>query len=379
MKYMGSKRLMLEKGLGELLLQQSKSALRIVDLFCGAASVSWFAALKLGKPVFSCDLQEYASILAGAVVKRTRPVNAGEMDRVWLSPAAHICTKLKGWKEAKHLDGSSHTTATWRQLAQELCSSDVTDEPSLVWRCYGGHYYSPTQALSFDSMLQSLPTESSLRELCLAALIVAAGNCAASPGHTAQPFKATATAATYLRQAWLRDPIIYARKALETIGPLYATNAGETRTGDANEIAEELTENDMVFIDPPYSSVQYSRFYHVLESIARQRCNTVHGVGRYPPPNERPNSCYSRKSSSKTAIENLLCTLANKHCRVILTFPKGRCSNGLSGESLEKTAGRYFKVTRRSVDTRFSTLGGNGTIRDSRKLSAELILVLTPV
>ena len=42
---------MLENGLGELLEAQAESASRIVDLFCGAASVSWFAATILKKPI----------------------------------------------------------------------------------------------------------------------------------------------------------------------------------------------------------------------------------------------------------------------------------------------------------------------------------------
>ena len=369
---------MLENGLGALLEVQAKSASRIVDLFCGAASVSWFAATKLEKPVFACDLQEYAAILEGSVVKRTKPIEAQDLDKLWLSHAARMRPKLKYWQEARRLDAAKYCTATWKQYAQELCSSDESAESSLVWRCYGGHYFSPTQALSFDSMLQSLPDDSEYRELCLASVIIAASNCAAAPGHTAQPFKATQTAAEYLRDAWLRDPFHYAQAALKKLCPLHAIKPGNTIVANANQVAKDLDSKDIVFVDPPYSSVQYSRFYHVLETIARGTCSRVEGVGRYPPPEERPNSCYSKKSISAQAIENLLRALSDNRCKVVLTFPKGQCSNGLSGDGLEEIAQKFFHITRRSVKTTFSTLGGNRTNRVARKVSDELMLVLKP-
>ena len=375
---MGSKRVMLENGLGELLAAQAKTASRIVDLFCGAAFVSWFAATKLDKSVLACDLQKYAAVLAGSVVKRTKPIEAQNLDKLWLSRADRARRRLKGWQEASQLDTAEYSTATWQQRAQELCSSDEAAESLLVWRCYGGHYFSPTQALSFDSMLRSLPDDSEHRELCLSAVIIAASNCAAAPGHTAQPFKATPTAAAYLRDFWLRDPFHYARAALKKLCPLHAIKPGKAIVADANQVAKDLNSKDVVFVDPPYSAVHYSRFYHVLETIARGTCSRVEGVGRYPPPEERPNSCYSKKSFSSQTMENLLCILSTNGCKVVLTFPKGQCSNGLSGEGIEEMAQQFFQVTRQSVKTTFSTMGGNRINRVARKVSDELMLVLNP-
>ena len=327
MKYMGSKRTMLRNGLGEILLTEACSASRVVDLFCGAASVSWFAATELGKEVISCDLQQYATILAGAVVKRTKPVKASAVD-AWLSRVVRTRSRLKGWQPAAKLESSSLSTKTWRRSSQELCSSDDVAKSSLITRCYGGHYFSPTQALSIDAMLRALPDDSELRELFLAATIIAASSCVAAPGHTAQPFKATKTAAKFLREAWLRDPLSYARKALSDLCPRHAVRRGQALVCDANEMAKQLGSNDVVFVDPPYSAVQYSRFYHVLETIARGACGEVEGVGRYPPYEERPNSRYSRKGTSTQAIYELLSTLAENECTVVLTFPQAECSNG---------------------------------------------------
>ena len=376
MKYMGSKRAMLQNGLGDVMKAEARSASRVVDLFCGGASVSWFAAAKLGMPVIACDLQEYAIILAGAVVKRTKPVQFSKVNELWLSRATRAQARLKGWDLARKLDEAGYCTETWRQAAQELCSSAAAAKSSLIWRCYGGHYFSPTQALSFDAMLRTLPDDGELRELCLAATIISASRCAAAPGHTAQPFKATQTAEKYLREAWMRDPFHYAREALKELCPLYAFKLGDAIVADANQMAKTLRSDDVVFVDPPYSAVQYSRFYHVLETIARGTCGEVEGVGRYPPPKERPNSYYSRKGASVQTLQDLLRILATNGCTVILTFPQTECSNGISGERLEEMALQLFDVKRRSVETRFSTLGGNKTNRTPQRISNELMLVL---
>jgi hypothetical protein len=56
MKYMGSKRAMLPKGLGEVLVRDAMGKRRIVDLFAGSAAVAWFAAGQMnvpGRPVTS--------------------------------------------------------------------------------------------------------------------------------------------------------------------------------------------------------------------------------------------------------------------------------------------------------------------------------------
>ena len=368
--------MMLKNGLSDVLRTEAKTATRIVDLFCGGSSVSWFAASELEKTVVACDLQTFAATLASSVISRTKPVQVQILDQRWLSQAARIRNRQKGWKEAEALDSAEFCTKTWRKRAQELCSSDAVAGSSIISRSYGGHYFSPTQALSFDAMLKALPEEKKLQELCLSATIIAASRCVAAPGHTAQPFKATQTASKFLREAWQHDPFDYVREALKKLCPLHASKRGRAIVKDANLMAGSLKMDDVVFVDPPYSSVQYSRFYHVLETIARGTCNQVEGIGRYPPYDERPNSDYSRKGASLQAITELLRTLATKKCTVILTFPKGECSNGLSGERIEEIAHQHFRVTRRSVKTRFSTLGGNKINRVARKISDELMLVL---
>lgn len=376
MKYMGSKRMMLANGLGDVLTKESKSATRFVDLFCGTGVVSWFVATSRKLPVLSCDLQSFATTMAASVVKRTDNTGLDQEIKAWLRRVRDNRNHRPGWSEAAELDGSKALIADWWTKAQKLCGKVRSQEVGPVWRNYGGHYYSPTQAASLDAMIGTLPGEGNARDVCLAATIVTASQCAAAPGHTAQPFKATTTAGPYLREAWCRDPLTLVAQAAKILAPMRALRRGDTETGDANEIACAITKDDLVFVDPPYSNVHYSRFYHVLETIARGDCGEVSGVGRYPPYDERPSSDYSRVRDSATAMANLLETLAGTGAAVVVTFPEQQCSNGLSGLRIEEMARQHFDVVKKSVRSRFSTLGGNTRNRDARSIRNELILVM---
>ena len=376
MKYMGSKRAMLTNGLGNLLRTEATKYERVVDLFCGAGSVAWFVCQHTKKPVLAVDLQQYAAVMAGAVVTRVKAVDAQQLITSWCKPAAAQRTRHSLWDDAIRTGDGPINTATWCGGARRLCAEQP--DVGIIWSAYGGHYFSPAQALTIDTLLESLPSDAQSRTIALAALIMSASQCVASPGHTAQPFQPTRSAARFLREAWKRDPIVYVERALRLLCPQHAWASGYAQVGDALAYAQRLDESDLVFIDPPYSGVHYSRFYHVLETIARGGCGKVDGVGRYPPPAERPVSRFSRKSEAHSALDTLLQRLRDRKCAAILTFPEGECSNGLSGSSVLQATKRYFSVGTRIVSSKFSTLGGNNDVRQARQQAHEMILLLQP-
>lgn len=376
MKYMGSKRAMLQNGLGDLLIQEAGKHDRIVDLFSGAAAVSWFAAEKTRKEILAVDMQEFAILLAKSVICRNKKKQSGRLIKKWLIETEAKRNKSILWKHSTAIDNIKGIKSRVKK-SRQICSN-VISYIGPIWNSYGGHYYSPSQSLTFDYLIKYLPSDEIDQSICLAAIIIAASKCAASPGHTAQPFQATDTAGKFIIEAWERDPVYYCKQALLEICPKHAENKGAAHVGNAVDVAAELSKKDLVFVDPPYSGVQYSRFYHVLETIAKGQCGPVEGVGRYPSLEERPQSAFSNKGQSEEALEKLLGNLSKAGCTVIFTFPNNECSNGLSGNKIIKTAKSMFKIDKKIIKGRFSTLGGNNSIRDARKESSELILLMHP-
>lgn len=374
MKYMGSKRWMLSNGLGHLLVDRAVEYERFVDLFCGTGVVSWHVAEQTDVPTFAVDLQTYSVVMARSVIGRTRQLDASRLTSDWIDRARSVRISQPSWNEAVAFD-TERVSCSEVQLARELCAR----ADGVIARAYGGYYFSPEQALTADALLSCLPAREPARSTCLAALIWTIGRCAASPGHTAQPFQPTEGSLPFLREAWSKDVVLSCADVLPLMAGRAAKQRGVALVGDAVDVARrQVRSSDLVFLDPPYSAAQYSRFYHVLETVARGTCGEVSGVGRYPPFSERPRSVFSLLSAAKDAIESLLAVLGDVGCGVVMTFPQHGCSNGIAGEALIAVARRWFEVDISSVKTSHSTLGGNNFGRTPRRSSVELILSLRP-
>ncbi len=377
MKYMGSKRTMLLNGLGEALNSAAVDAERIVDLFTGSGAVATFAAEAYERPVVASDLQQYACALAASVITRTRKVNVDDWWDDWLRRALGSLRRTKLWRSAQAIQDRLGAAPISELAGQARSLSAEAPEGSLM-RAYGGYYFSPLQALTLDALRAGLPTAQARQTVLLGALIQTASKCAAAPGHTAQPFKPSESAGRYLAEAWSRDVISLAREAAISLGGRAAHVKGEVVCGDALEVAKALRPGDLAFVDPPYSSVHYSRFYHVLEAVARGSVSSVAGSGRYPPQSERPRSEFSVQTEASAALHALFRVIAESGASAVVTFPAGEASNGLSGEAVSEIAREHFAIDQSKVSSRFSTLGGNKKHRAARHDADELILTLRP-
>ena len=366
---------MLRNGLADLIQARVSQHERFVDLFCGSSAVSWHVASNYAVPVLASDLQEFCRVLAAAVVCRTGVLGQYWID-TWIERATGTARDHPMFMAASSLQDSCErkSIVEYTATARELCVGGDTP----ITSAYGGYYFSPLQAIYLDCLRSSIPRRSPHRIAALAALIRTASACAASPGHTAQPFGPTVSAEPYLRHAWAKDVVQHVRRHGELLSAIGSKKEGVALSCDANTIASGLSAGDLVFIDPPYSSVHYSRFYHVLETIVGGRCIEVSGVGRYPPPELRPRSRYSLPSESELALYQLLETIGECRSGVIVTFPAGSASNGLSGQRVIDMARNWFKVDCIRVKSRFSTLGGNTRNRSARVRTEELLLSLDP-
>lgn len=367
MKYMGSKASLLEGELGSITLANVAKAGRFVDLFSGSGAVGNFVAENADIPVLSADLQEYARVFSASVIERTASLVGSAILHDWILPEL----------EKERLSQISNLTpdAVW-QMRQDAAS----ERNGFVCRDYGGHYFSLSQARTLDRLHDSLPAEEPERTVAMAALLDAASACAAAPGHTAQPFQPTSSLLRHIESSWSKDVATTVYSAISRISPVYAKQRGQSVVRSAESLATTLNDSDLVFLDPPYSAVQYSRFYHVLEGIARGGWPKIEGKGRAPSLNERPASEFSMRSKARSAMSDLLKNLRERGCDVIITFPEAEASNGLSGTEIAKMASDAWFVEVQYLDSVHSTLGGSNAIglRGSRRKLTESVIVLRP-
>lgn len=97
---------------------------------------------------------------------------------------------------------------------------------------------------------------------------------------------------------------------------------------DANKLAPNII-SEIVFLDPPYNSRQYSRFYHLIENLVEWEKPKLFGVALKP--SEKNMSEYCRKKAPEV-FNNLILSL---NCKYIVTT-YNNTYNSKSSSSINK-------------------------------------------
>lgn len=371
MKYMGGKTSFLSGALGQTIKRQLVGRERFVDLFSGSAAVSHYVAERFALPVLACDLQEYGRVLSASLIERTEPVSLEWLREHWIRPAEAQLRRDGRYRAWKRFDDA--TSAPLVHEARAVCETEC-DGGELLLRAYGGHYFSPRQALVLQVLRDGLPE--SRREVALASLIRSASRCAASPGHTAQPFQPTEALLPHIGLAWRRDVLVEVERPTILMGERHALVRGEAIVEDASQLAGALRDSDLVFLDPPYSDVHYSRFYHVLEAVAIGGYSDVYGAGRAPKAELRARSRFSLKSQAQAALVELIEKIVASDSCVILTVPDHDTTNGLSAATIISEFEGRTRVEYVMCPHRHSTLGGSSGGRTGRRSVNEAVVTI---
>lgn len=104
--------------------------------------------------------------------------------------------------------------------------------------------------------------------------------------------------------AYIKKPIKYKKLNLRLIKPIEIDNI-QIYQENANVLARKISA-DIAYIDPPYNSRQYSRFYHVYENLVKWEKPQLFGVALKPEPENMSAYCtVNAKIAFRDLIENL--------------------------------------------------------------------------
>lgn len=177
---------------------------------------------------------------------------------------------------------------------------DVSSIPSnYVSENFGGKFFSNNDALIIGFIRECIENAINLNEkernILLASLLYSADKAANTVGHYD----------AYIKGKDIPDSFYF-----DLISPYqYINKKIHISRKDANQLAKEIA-CDIVYIDPPYNSRQYSRFYHILENITSWKKPELFGEARKP---EAENmSDYCRNSATKV-FEDLILSLNCKY------------------------------------------------------------------
>lgn len=112
-------------------------------------------------------------------------------------------------------------------------------------------------------------------------------------------------------EAYIQKPIPHKQLVLKLIAAKNYKNI-EIHKEDSNQLARRI-HSDLVYIDPPYNSRQYSRFYHLYETLVKWDNPELHGVAMKPAPENMSEYCSNRAAK---AMKDLVSNLDTKYIAV---------------------------------------------------------------
>lgn len=323
-KYMGSKREILND-IGLAIETLGVTSEWFCDLFAGTSIVS--CALKDQFNIQSNDIQEYSSIFAHTYFlnldKAIKKTAIEEIHEKVLVLVNEFCVKYP------ELIFDYATIEQFDDLrALEVAQQKLIDKEfeigfSLFTRCYSGTYWSFNQCIWIDSIRAVAEEYKGEAEYyaILSALIFAMSYTTQSTGHFAQYRDVT--------ESNMHDILLYrnkdiwslfSRKFEELINTLNTSSKKEYKitTLDYIDCLRIIEENTIVYADPPYSAVHYSRFYHAIETLVKYDHPIIKYKGRYR--DDRHQSPFDKKTEVSNAFKLLFENVKLKSSHLILSY-----------------------------------------------------------
>jgi len=197
---------------------------------------------------------------------------------------------------------------------------------------YGNKFFSYKDAIKIGEVRERIAQDKSIndheRNILIASLIYSADRSANTVGHY---------------DAYRKIANIPDRFYFQLIKPI-PTNGKKINIyrRDANEIVREI-KADVVFLDPPYNSRQYSRFYHVLEEIAKWDKPKLFGVAMKPKAENMSN--YSR-TTAPNVFDDLI---HHMDCKYIVVTYNNTYEHAKSSSSRNKITHKQLLNSLNSV------------------------------
>lgn len=157
-------------------------------------------------------------------------------------------------------------------------------------------------------------------------------------------------------EAYIKKPIKKSELKLRLIDVKEFENLTIYRE-DSNKLAKEI-KSDLVYIDPPYNSRQYCRFYHVYENLVKWDKPILSGVAMKPPAENMSKYCTSK---APEAFSDLVKNLDAKYLAVsynnTYNSKSGSSKNKIELEEIEEILNAKGETKKFAKDYRFFNAG----------------------
>lgn len=282
---------------------------------------------------------------------------------------------LAGVKKLRDSDAAMPNCGTSRYFDKErrLLATNKREFPYRLFSItYAGGYFGLQQAIDIDSIRYAIDTRLKARRITseqhrwlLIALCQAVSKVANTTGHFAQYLKVKSGNVERLarqRERSVHDEWLACIEKMKPISTKRWRQGNVVTKSDAIGLLKKMTTKggklpSVIYADPPYTDDQYSRYYHLYETLILYDYPKSSGVGRYRP--DRFVSPFSSKQSVEEQMKLLVEGAANLGSDIVISYP----DNGLLGDT-KSTLRRLIKASYNhcnviEIDHRHSSLGAS--------------------
>ncbi|MBB3057737.1 DNA adenine methylase [Mucilaginibacter gotjawali] len=324
LKYMGSKREIIGF-VTDAIKSLDVQSTWLCDLFAGTSVVA--GSLKSSYNIHVNDIQAYSAVLANTYLSNLKGTIAPDaLDKIKLKVNKLVREFLNKYPQLNY-DYDSATTLdqfiALEQAQQKLIDKDFQIGFHLFAKNFSGTYWSYSQCVWIDSIRAVADQYIGKPEYyaILSSLIFAMSYVSQSTGHYAQFRDTTQDNMLDILSYRKRDLWEYfERKFKELTLNLNgeASKEYKTTTLDYLDCLRIIEEGSIVYADPPYQSVHYSRFYHALETLVRYDYPKVLHKGRYR--DDRHQSPFCKKTTVNQAFSALFECIKKTNSHLVLSY-----------------------------------------------------------
>lgn len=330
-RYMGNKSRLLEYIIPEIQRVTPENGI-VCDLMAGSNVVSY--ALKEFFTVYTNDVQEYSYVISDAAI-----VNQKEVI-------------------------SSNTAV--QDLQKYIIENNGRKIYTFFEKTYAKTYFSYEQCCDIDSIRYAIGKigNEHKKSLYLLALMNAMCIVQSTPGHFAQFMPSEHKRIIPLQKMNLWKEFLKKCDSYNDI--FFSKNDNKAFCMDYNELfqTDELKGIDTIYLDSPYTQEQYSRFYHILETVVKYDNPTVSFKAKYRENRFMSNFCYKGKVEKE--FINILNFCKCNNINIVISYSDKAV---LSIDKLEKLCTIFFdNVGRKAITYNHSTQG-----KGKRKISEVII------
>ncbi|MGZ5485965.1 MAG: DNA adenine methylase [Nitrososphaeraceae archaeon] len=377
-KYMGAKRTILDFVIGAI--NETYEEGKLCDLFGGTSIISG----ALGKliPIHSNDIQEYSAVLAQTYLSNYKwdDYSLNILDEIVDKASVYVESIRRKYPGFVFSYSEKKTIEEFIELEkqqQDLIGFDFCNLTHYLFiKNYSGTYWSYQQCVWIDAFRKVADEYKGtpVYYLILSSLMFAMSYNSQSTGHYAQFRDATSSSSKMDILIYRQKEILpyFIKKFMELQNYLGENNINHTVTSlDYAECLDQIAPNSLVYADPPYAFVHYSRFYHALETLVRYDYPIVTHKGRYR--TDRHQSPFCKKTEVKSAFIKIFSKIKDKEAQLILSYSNtGMVSLNEILDMAGTTLGFKYGINIKEVGYKHSTMGRKN---DKNRMVQEYLII----